>query len=386
VSTVKATKNKASSIDDLILKIHGLPLEPGGWGSVIQSLQDLCNADKGILLRVGSAPAMKPWVLPVNFNAGVLDDYADNWASQDLLYLGAVNRGRVVPGLVSTEQQLVDRREYLSSAYFNEYLKPNDIEPHLNVCLTTAMPQLGFGASAITLYRGVGKESFGEEERSLLQRVAPHLALAARTTWHLESLSLAEPIYRRTLDEIRVPLFVLDMRGRISLINKAGEDLLARKIWITASTGTLIASNELHCPDDFRNSLAKLTRGVSSTLLLTDGASRQQAVMTTAPIGVESRLQVAKVSIAGIIWIVPVTPLPSPVKSFGMLFQLTPAEIRLLQLLVDGIHLSDAAAQLGIALNTIRTQLKAIFRKTGQRTQGQLLALASRMAMIRTGE
>lgn len=85
-------KTIAPSIDDLILKIHGLPLEPQGWGSVIQSLQDLCQADKGILLRVGAAPAMKPWVLPINFNAGALDDYTDYWAAQDLLYLGAARK------------------------------------------------------------------------------------------------------------------------------------------------------------------------------------------------------------------------------------------------------------------------------------------------------
>jgi DNA-binding CsgD family transcriptional regulator len=71
------------------------------------------------------------------------------------------------------------------------------------------------------------------------------------------------------------------------------------------------------------------------------------------------------------------------VKSLGQLFELTPAEVRLLEHLVDGVHLSDAATQLGLSVNTVRTQLKAIFRKTGQRTQGQLLALANRMALIR---
>jgi DNA-binding CsgD family transcriptional regulator len=374
---------KSTDIEDVILKIHAAPLEPQGWQVVIQDLLNLCDAEKALMLTVGLTPAIKPWERTINFDLRTLQEYASHWASRDLLYLGAVKKGRVRPGLVSTEQELIDRREYFSSPYFNEFLKPHDIEPQLNVCLTNAMPQFGLGPSAITLYRGVGKESFDETQASVLRRLAPHLAMAARTTWHIESLEMAEPIYRRALDEIRVPLFALDMTGKIALVNRAGDSLIHAKRWVTVARNTLAAASGLIGSDAFRQALAKLRSGSGATLLLTDGASRRQAVMTTVPLGRGSPIHIASRKIAGFVWIVPCTPEAAPVKNLGQLFQLTPAEIRLLQHLVDGIHLSDAAAQLHISLNTVRTQLKAIFRKTGQRTQGQLLALANRMALIR---
>jgi DNA-binding CsgD family transcriptional regulator len=379
---------KTPDMDDIILKIHAASLEPQGWQAVMKSLMDLCQAENALMLTVGASqvPTIKSWEPSLNFNPAALRDYALHWGSQDLLYLGARQKGRIRPGLVSTQNQLVGLREYSSSPYFNEFCKPHDLYSHLNVCLTDGMPQLGLGPSAMTLYRGGTTESFDEVEASMLRRLAPHLSIAARTTWHIESLAMAEPIYRRALDEIRVPLFALDMTGKLALVNSAGDGLIRAKRWVNAARNHLIASSGLMGPDTFRQALAKLRSGSGTTLLLTDGASRQQAVMTTVPLGGATSIQVANKRIAGFVWIVPCSPEVAPVKSLGQLFQLTPAEIRLLQQLVDGIRLSDAAVQLHISLNTIRTQLKAIFRKTGQRTQGQLLALANRMAMIRAND
>jgi len=377
---------KTLNIDDVILRIHAAPLEPHGWQSVIQDLLSLCEAEKALMLTVGVTPATQPWERTINVDIGTLQEYASHWASQDLMYLGAVRKGRVRPGLVSTEQELIDRREYSSSSYFNDFLKPNDIEPQLNVCLTNSMPQYGLGPSAITLYRGVGKESFDEEPVSMLRRLAPHLSVAACTTWHIEALGMSAPMYRRALDEIRLPLFALDMTGKLTLVNSAGDGLIRAKRWVTVARNTLVAASGLIGSDTFRQALAKLRSGSGTTLLLTDGASRRQAVMTTVPLGSPSPIQVASKRIAGFVWIVPCSPEVAPVKSLGQLFQLSPAEIRLLQQLVDGISLTDAAAQLHVSLNTARTQVKAIFRKTGRRTQGQLVALANRMAMIRAND
>jgi DNA-binding CsgD family transcriptional regulator len=373
---------KPLDLDEAILQIHRAPLESQGWHSVIETLMDLCAAEKALMLTVDQTAAGRPWERSTNFDANTLREYAAHWANQDLLYLGAAKRDRVRPGVVSTDQQLIDRTEYLSSAYFNEFLKPHNIEPQLNVCLSGSTPEFGIGAAAITLYRGVGKETF-DEEAAVLRRLAPHLVQAARTTWHIESLAIVEPVYRRALDEVRVPLFAIDLAGKLSLMNSAGEELIRSKRWISVTGNVLGPSRRLIASDVLRQGLARLRAGKGSSFLLTEGASHEQAVVTTVPLGRASPLQVVRKAIAGFIWIVPCVADSNSVKSLKQLFQLTAAETRLLQLLVNGETVSDAANKLQVSLNTARTQLKAIFRKTGRRTQGQLLALANRMAMIR---
>lgn len=57
------------------------------------------------------------------------------------------------------------------------------------------------------------------------------------------------------------------------------------------------------------------------------------------------------------------------------LFGLSRAEARLAQLLADGLSTDEAALQLGVSRNTVRSQLQAIFAKTGTNRQGDLVRL-----------
>ena len=60
-------------------------------------------------------------------------------------------------------------------------------------------------------------------------------------------------------------------------------------------------------------------------------------------------------------------------------FQLTAAEARLASSLAAGEGIGTASARLAIGRETARTQLRAIFAKTGTRRQAELTALLSRL-------
>jgi pimeloyl-ACP methyl ester carboxylesterase/DNA-binding CsgD family transcriptional regulator len=55
-------------------------------------------------------------------------------------------------------------------------------------------------------------------------------------------------------------------------------------------------------------------------------------------------------------------------------YALTPAEARLTQKLVSGLTLDTYATEQGISLSTVKTQLKAVFSKTGVNRQAELIA------------
>lgn len=57
------------------------------------------------------------------------------------------------------------------------------------------------------------------------------------------------------------------------------------------------------------------------------------------------------------------------------LFGLSRAEARLAQLLADGLSMDEAAEHLGVSRNTVRSQLQAVFAKTGTNRQGDLVRL-----------
>jgi DNA-binding CsgD family transcriptional regulator len=64
------------------------------------------------------------------------------------------------------------------------------------------------------------------------------------------------------------------------------------------------------------------------------------------------------------------------------LFLLTPAEIRLARHLSRGENLSDIAEAIGVAIGTLRVQLKMLFIKTGTRRQGELIALLAHLSRL----
>jgi DNA-binding CsgD family transcriptional regulator len=79
--------------------------------------------------------------------------------------------------------------------------------------------------------------------------------------------------------------------------------------------------------------------------------------------------------------IVDLGELPAPTAEvLNALFGLSAAEARLAQLLARGESVESAARALDVKPTTARSQLAAIFEKTGTRRQAKLVALLSRLA------
>jgi DNA-binding CsgD family transcriptional regulator len=82
----------------------------------------------------------------------------------------------------------------------------------------------------------------------------------------------------------------------------------------------------------------------------------------------------------------PARPPLLAVADLERLFGLSPAEARLATRLVDGATPDEAAIGLGISRNTARSQLQAIFMKTGVNRQGDLIRLLLSSAASQTVE
>lgn len=66
----------------------------------------------------------------------------------------------------------------------------------------------------------------------------------------------------------------------------------------------------------------------------------------------------------------------------GSMFNLTPAEARLAAAMVTGRPLKEIAQSFDLSVETLRSQLKSMFRKTQTDSQGDLIALLHRVATI----
>lgn len=79
---------------------------------------------------------------------------------------------------------------------------------------------------------------------------------------------------------------------------------------------------------------------------------------------------------AGMLVLTPVTlPRAPPVELVQSLFDLTPAEARVARRLAAGETASDIASAGSVSLNTVRSQMRGVFDKTGRRRQAEVVAL-----------
>ena len=70
-----------------------------------------------------------------------------------------------------------------------------------------------------------------------------------------------------------------------------------------------------------------------------------------------------------------VTPRPAPLAAIAALFDLTPGEARVLELIGAGRTNAEIAVVLGVAISTVRTHLLRLFEKTGTHRQAELVGL-----------
>lgn len=65
-----------------------------------------------------------------------------------------------------------------------------------------------------------------------------------------------------------------------------------------------------------------------------------------------------------------------PIDAIAVLFDLTPAEARVLEMTLEGQAPGQVAEQLAVAPSTVKTHMKSLFAKTGQHRREDLIKLA----------
>jgi DNA-binding CsgD family transcriptional regulator len=84
--------------------------------------------------------------------------------------------------------------------------------------------------------------------------------------------------------------------------------------------------------------------------------------------------------------IIPVArPEPPPDLLLQDLFDLSPAEARIAQAIATGRTIGETARSLDMSRETLRTQLKTVFAKTGTRRQATLALLLARASLLDAG-
>jgi DNA-binding CsgD family transcriptional regulator len=182
------------------------------------------------------------------------------------------------------------------------------------------------------------------------------------------------------LDSIVIGVIIVAEQGRILHANQAAQRMLAAHSPIISLGGCLCAlqpglTKELRRAIATAQADANGIPGAGIGVPLVD-KTMSAATAHVLPLACGG----ARTSAAAAVFVTPASvALPAEIGTVARIFSLTPAEARLLQHLVTGASLTEAATALGVTEATARTHRNHIFTKTGVSRRNDLLVLVTRL-------
>ena len=230
-------------------------------------------------------------------------------------------------------------------------------------------------------------------EKQAFRRLSEHFAKALDIKRELDAKAGQHHVGAALLDRLRQPMILLDNQRRITYRNRNAEGLLARRDLVYELDGALACRNsdsdlaltlairalglvpisshgDCDAPRD--RSVVRLMRrdghAVAGTLI----ALRPESTMGTFGHAPQALFTVFE----------PGTTVEIDPYVLAMTFDLTPAEARLAAMVVNGKTPEECATKLGVKISTVRTQLQAIYGKTGASGQADLVRLVLSATVI----
>jgi PAS domain S-box-containing protein len=227
-------------------------------------------------------------------------------------------------------------------------------------------------------------------ERDNSGRAMRLIGVHSDITDHVNILADEQAMLAETLDLLSCAVILTDANGHVIRLNRAAEDLLDKKSAVRVRHNIIRAScstanQELGAalslaaragaPTGKKGSIVKLSYDDDLPML-----AHILPLARACTDGLPERSAVAAIFIQD-----PGT-IRDSVRLLASTYRLTPAERRLLSNIFGGRNLLEAAIELNVSTSTVKTQLKAIFRKTGVNRQSELILLASRLSAPVLGE
>jgi DNA-binding CsgD family transcriptional regulator len=363
-----------SALNDVLMTLYAAPTSPAAWPRALAGVTDLLGLSASAIVHTDLTSRANGVYISHGVDPDVERLYAMGYGNQDV-YRPRFLRMRGRQGDLLMGDELCTVEEMKNTAFYEDILLKADIR--LWCAVATAC---GDGIiENVSFYHRWKDDAPGADRLKLARAITPHLNNALRIRAKLVHLEgLARDLYA-ALDQADIGIVLLDEQGCCAFVNHAGKQLLDQRDGLLFSKDRLVANlpqERLVLEELVRRAVGRAPRETDlggGTLRITRQRGRSLH-MRIAPFPSEhssSGSQFAAIALIGD----PVRAQRLPFETIRSIYGLTPAEARLVLLLLEGKSVSEAANENGVTKSTVRSQVKSIFLKTGTRRQGELIAL-----------
>jgi DNA-binding CsgD family transcriptional regulator len=359
----------------LVGSIYDRVGQPEEWATLLGDLTDFVGGRVGQLAVFSLDGTRKPMWAVSGFDRSEYRTFLYRHATEDprLPYILS-NQGKVLRA-----EEGVDAAQFRETALFKEVVRPFGIENSL----VTYFAREADVMATLAAMRNEEAGPFRSAEVQRLAMLVPHLrrafefyALMRQATERASDLASA-------LDLLDAAVILTDSRLRVAHANRAAEALAQTRTGLSLDKGSL-ALKDSKCSRRIARAVGEALAAASGDVKITqadhisltcgeDAAPYRVSLhpLSKRPSGTGSRV---RAELAVVIRTGAQKAQVGTAAQLQRLFGLTTAEAILANAVASGRSLNAHAADRGIAISTVRTQLRALFAKTDTHRQGELVA------------
>lgn len=377
----------------LLEVVYEASMAPQQWPQALACAAEWLGASRALLFTPGAAVDADGFFYSHGVSAEEMTIWSSRYVAQDFWTERVVQRGLVYEGSVFRDGDLSTRRELLASDYYREHLVRMDIGWLLSgVILAPANASLP--VVVMSSYRGVeAPQGFDDVARERMALLLPHLSRALAVMLRLRRAEHQAAASASALDALGWGVALLDRRGCIVHANRRAEAILrsadglqrdargqlrvadpdGQRAWREAWRATLESAGRV----------AHFSEALSVPRCSGEGHYLLQLSRLPAGGGRFGPLDVQVGEACVIVFMTDSERPPEPDAQVLMrLYGLSAAEARTARALAGGTRLGAAAEALGLSVNTLKSQLKQIYAKTGCSSRAELARLMLSVAGV----
>jgi DNA-binding CsgD family transcriptional regulator len=367
-------------LSEIIGAIYDCVLAPENWAAVLVDIMAECNFGNAVLTVHNLTSTDMRSVIAVGIDEEWLAAAGPDY-SQDIAALWG---GPTFVPNVPLEEPVVQsdatpRSTWVNNRYFQQFVKPRGFHDAVAIGLvrdSKTFAVLAFG-------REERKGNVAESEKEALRLIAPHLRRAVVIGRLLEQQTATAASFTDVVERIAPGVVMVDEAMGIVYANRAGHRLLEQGEVIEARQEKLYLRNEV-ANKVLAGAVARAAssekdiehRSIDIPVRTLDGLP---TVVQVLPM---QRRQfahgVAQRATAAIFISNAADPPRLPSDALALMYDLTPAEARIFEMIVAGKTPAAIASELKVALPTVKTHLSRVFDKTSCNRQADLVAIAAK--------
>lgn len=348
--------------------LYGTLTNPTMWPEAISSIKKLA----------GAASATFALVYNDKKNSIVGDVLEDALATEWENYYCHLDPRRSIArssavGAWITDDRLLDTKHSSSLEYVNDFARRAGLRWSRGGKVYAG----GEGFATLALHRPVDASPFDDHKvLAILDYLLPHVQRVVRMHFDAEKQLFDKGAGTAIADLLELPICVVSRERKLLYMNGAAEKLFIAQQWISPNSKFLqIASSSvghaaLH--QGVIKACAEYGR-VASIVRVQSRAFAHFFLLKIIPLGISMFQKLGGDPSALIV--IEGAPRKASAADLQCIFGLTAAEAELLSLLSLGYSVEQCAQHRGVRISTARTQVRAIFSKTGVSRQSELMRL-----------